>query len=166
VVRLGFVALVAGVAGLRLAELVRSRRHEAALRARGAVSHPGQLGWMVGVHVAWLAAMPAEVWLLARPFRWAVAGPALGVFLAGLLLRRWAIRTLGPRWTVKVMTLPEPLVNAGPYRWLRHPNYLGVALEIAALPLVHGAFLTALGGSVANGLVLWRRIRVEDRALA
>jgi methyltransferase len=93
-----------------------------------------------------------------------VAGIAFG---AGQALRLIAIRTLGERWTVKVITLPgEPAVAHGIFRYLRHPNYLGVIIEIAALPMLHGAYLTALTFSVLNLLLLRARIRAEERALS
>ena len=85
----------------------------------------------------------------------------------GMGVRYWTIRTLGPRWTTRVVVVPgEALVASGPYRLLRHPNYLGVVLELIALPLVHTAWVTAALASVANGLVLRRRIEVEAAALS
>ncbi|HXT21632.1 MAG TPA: isoprenylcysteine carboxylmethyltransferase family protein, partial [Thermoanaerobaculia bacterium] len=81
-------------------------------------------------------------------------------------LRYWVIATLGERWTTRVLVLPNaPLVAGGPYRWLRHPNYLAVAVEVFALPLVHTAWLTALVCGAANLAVLALRIRVENAAL-
>ena len=80
--------------------------------------------------------------------------------------RYWVIATLGERWTTRVVCLPdEPLVAAGPFRFLRHPNYAAVVAEMVALPMVHTAWLTAALFSVANGLVLRERIAVEDAAL-
>jgi methyltransferase len=77
------------------------------------------------------------------------------------------VATLGERWTTRVWVLPRaPLVTGGPYRWLRHPNYLGVAVEVVALPLVHTAWWTAAAFGAANLLLLRHRIRVEQRALA
>jgi methyltransferase len=118
------------------------------------------------MHIAWFLAMLAEVFGLRRPFDPRLALVASAAFLAGQALRYAAIRTLGERWTVRVMTLPgaKP-VSGGIYRVIRHPNYLGVALEIAAVPLLHSAYLTAFLFSIANGLILAWRIRTEEAAL-
>nr|AYM54398.1 hypothetical protein [Phaselicystis flava] len=163
-----WLALVIAVALQRLFELRLSRRNEAALRARGGVEHAkGQMPVMIAVHTGWLLAAPLEVLLLDRPFAQALGLAALLVFCAGQALRWSAIRALGGRWTVKVITLPgAPPVTGGVFCFLRHPNYLGVILEIAALPLVHGAWLTAIVFSALNGLLLRQRIRAEERALA
>jgi methyltransferase len=153
----------------RLWEMRVSRRHEAALRARGAIEHaPEQMPWMIAVHTGWLVGSLLEVWLLQRPFMLALAVPALLLFALGQSLRLSAMHTLGERWTVRVITPTsgEPAVARGIYRYVRHPNYLGVILEIAALPLIHGAYLAALLGSVCNALLLWARIRAEERALS
>jgi methyltransferase len=107
------------------------------------------------------------MWLLRPPFRPLLASLAIIVFLVGQLLRIMAIRTLGDRWTVRVLTLPgTPRITQGLYSWLGHPNYIGVTLEIASLPLSHGAVLTAVVFSVLNAAVLMLRISVESRALA
>nr|HRC86988.1 isoprenylcysteine carboxylmethyltransferase family protein [Thermoanaerobaculia bacterium] len=122
---------------------------------------------MVALHTAALVAAPVEVWGLGRPFLPGLATVALAVALAALLLRVWVIRTLGERWTTRVIVLPgAPVVAGGPYRFLRHPNYLAVILELAALPLVHTAWVTALAASLGNAFLLRERIRVEERALA
>lgn len=165
--RVAFTALVIAVALQRLFEVRVSRRHERVLRARGAVeSAAAQMPFMVALHAAWLSAMVAEVWLLRPPFRPWVAVSALIVFTAGQALRLVAMRALGPRWTVRVLTLPSSApVTGGVYRHLRHPNYLGVVLEMAALPLVHGAVWTAIVFSAANAVMLTARIRAEEAAL-
>ncbi len=162
-----FVGLVFAVVLQRLFELRVSLRNEAALRARGAIEHaPQQMPWMIFVHTAWLFAMLMEVFVFQRPFVWALALPSLALFAIGQTLRIAAMKTLGPRWTVKVLTLPgEPPVTRGVYRWLRHPNYLGVILEMLALPLFHSAWVTALTFSAANALLLIYRIKAEERAL-
>jgi methyltransferase len=167
VTRSAFTVLVVAVALQRLFEVGLSRRHERALRARGAVeSAAGQLPVMVVLHGAWLLAMLGEVWMRRPPFRPWLAAAALLVFAAGQALRWGAIAALGPRWTIRVLTLPSAApVTTGVYRYLRHPNYLGVVLEIASLPLVHGAVWTALIFSIANALMLRARIRSEESAL-
>lgn len=162
-----FSLLVLLVALQRGAELVRSRRNERALRELGAREHaPGQLRAMQLLHTGWLVCMLLELALLqpkARPWLAIVAGLA---FAVGQALRHSAMRALGVRWSVRILTLPgAPPVAAGIYRYLRHPNYLGVALEVAALPLIHAAWRTALVFSLLNALLLWARIRAEERAL-
>ena len=122
---------------------------------------------MAAVHAAWLAACPLEVWLRGRPFIAALGLPALLLLVAAFALRYWVIATLGERWTTRILCLPGvPPVDRGPYRWLRHPNYLAVAVEIAALPLVHTAWWSAAAFSLANAAVLRVRIRAEEEALA
>ena len=162
-----FLLLVGAVAAERLVELVLSRRHERALRARGAVeAGAAHYPTMVALHAALFAGAVAEVLLLERPFLPWLGWPMLGVVAATMALRYWVIATLGERWTTRVLVLPgAPLVAAGPYRFLRHPNYLAVTLEVVALPLVHTAWITAVVCGAANLLVLAVRIRVEDAAL-
>ena len=165
--RVLYTVLVVLVALQRLAELALSRRHERRLHSRGAVEvGAGHYPWMVALHAAFLASCLAEVWWLARPFVPALAAIALAVLVAATGLRVWTLRTLGGRWTTRVLVLPgAALVTGGPYRFLRHPNYLAVVLEVAALPLVHTAWATALAFSASNALLLRVRIRVEERAL-
>ncbi len=165
--RVLFTALCALVAAQRLLEVRTSRRHQAALVARGGREHARrQMPWMIAMHAGWLVAAPLEVWLAGRPFQPVVALVAGGLFVTGQLVRRAARRALGPRWTVRVITLPgEALVSDGPFAAVQHPNYLGVALEIAALPLLHGAWITAVVFSALNALMMAFRIPAEERAL-
>ncbi len=162
-----FVLLIAAVALERLVELVVSRRHERSLRARGAVeAGTRHYPLMVAVHAALLVAAPAEVLLLGRPFLPWLGWPMLALVAATMALRYWVVATLGERWTTRVLVLRDaPLVAGGPYCFLRHPNYLAVAVEVFALPLVHTAWLTALVCGAANLAVLATRIRVENAAL-
>jgi methyltransferase len=166
--RVAYTGLVALIAILRLAELAVSRRHISLLKARGAVEvGASHYPWMVALHASFLLACPLEVWLLERPWLPALGYPMLLVLAAATALRVSAIVALGERWTTRVVLVPgDELVARGPYRWLRHPNYLGVALEMLALPLVHTAWMTAVIASAANGLVLRRRIEVEEEALS
>lgn len=165
--RVAFTLLVGLVAVQRLAELAVSRRHLTALLARGAREvGAAHYPWMVALHTAFLVACVAEVWFLDRPWRVPFGLAWLLVFVAALALRWWTLRTLGERWTTRVLVLPgEPLVKGGPYRLLRHPNYVAVVLELAALPMVHGAWMTAVVFGVANLLLLRVRISVEEAAL-
>lgn len=148
------------LAAQRLYELAHSRRNERAMQARGGYeAYPGHFQLMRLLHVAWFVAL-----LFDRGTPHVALG--LTCLISGQLLRLWAIGTLGERWSVRIMVVPgAPLVARGPYRWLRHPNYVGVALELFGVPLLVGAWRTALVFTVLNGLLLAYRIRCEERAL-
>jgi methyltransferase len=155
------IAILAFVTFQRLAELRLARANTARLLAAGATEHsPGHYPLIVAVHAGWLASL----WWLApgRP----VHVPLLVLFVLLQLGRVWVIRTLGPRWTTRIIVLPQaPLVAGGPFRFVSHPNYLVVIGEIAVLPLVFGLWQVALLFSLANAAVLTIRIRAENRAL-
>jgi methyltransferase len=165
--RAAYTMLVALVAGERAIELTISSRNAARAFARGGVeAGRANYAWMVPLHALFLLSCPAEVWLLDRPWTPAIGVPSLVLVAASMALRYWVVRALAGRWTTRVVFVPgDPLVSTGPFRHLRHPNYLAVAVEIAALPLVHGAWLTAAFFSGANAVVLARRISVENRLL-
>jgi methyltransferase len=162
-----YLLLLLALAVQRLWEVRRSQRHATALLAAGGREYaPGQYQLMKGLHAGWFLAMAGEVVGQRRPFRPALAWPAAGLLALGQSLRYAAMLALGSRWTARVVTLPGvPPVSHGIYRYLRHPNYLGVVLEIAAVPLLHSAWWTALAFSLANLLLLRARIRVEEAAL-
>jgi len=164
--RVAYTGLIAIIAIQRLAELAISRRNIRHLRARGGFEvGRDHYPWMVAFHSAFLIACLAEVWFFARPWRPAVAAVSLVVLALAQTLRLWTLRTLGERWTTRVIILPgESLVTQGPFHWIRHPNYLVVIAEIAAIPMVHFAWLTAVVGSVANAMILKTRIKVEEAA--
>jgi methyltransferase len=151
-----------------LAEARVSARHDRALRAAGAVEPPGDVyAVMLFAYPAAFVAMLGEA-LLGRRFGWSpVATAGLGLFAAAKALKYWAIHTLGTRWTFRVLVPPDqPPIVRGPYRWLRHPNYVAVAGELAGAALwlrapVAGPLVTA-----AFVLLMLRRIGVEERALA
>jgi methyltransferase len=151
------------VAAQRLGELVYARRNESRLRARGAVeSGARHYPLFILLHGAWLLAV-----FLLIPADRAPSWPLLGLFLLLQAARVWVVATLGPYWTTRVLSLPgAPLVRRGPYRWVRHPNYLIVTAEIAVLPLAFGAWWIAIVFSLANALLLYHRIGVEEAALA
>ena len=165
--RLLFAGFVAALGLQRLFELRLSRRHEWMMRERGGREHaPETYRWIVTLHAAWFAAMLLEVFAGRRKFRPRLAVLALSLFAAGQALRLTAIRTLGWRWSTRVMTVPgEAPVQRGIYRYIRHPNYLGVELEIVATPLLHSAYLTSVVFGVVNALLLRARIRREEQAL-
>ncbi len=162
-----YLLLVAAVGLQRLVELRVSARHARQLLARGGVEAGRRhLPWMILFHAVFLVACPVEVMWGRRPLVPVLAASALAVLLATQVLRYWAIATLGERWSVRVIAVPgaRPIVR-GPYRWLRHPNYLAVILEVAALPLIHTAYMTAAVGTALNGVLLAVRIRAEERLL-
>ena len=169
VTRLLFLGFVAALGVQRLFELRLSKRNERRIRQRGGREHaPGTYRWIVTLHAAWFAAMLLEVFAGRRRFRPRVAAFALGLFAAGQALRLTAIRTLGWRWSTRIMTVPGPTgapVRHGIYRYMRHPNYLGVQLEILAAPLLHSAYLTSAVFGVANAVLLRDRISREEEAL-
>lgn len=163
-----FTGLIAATAMERLVEVRVSLRNARWAFARGGVEHGrGHYPAMVLLHTGFLLAAVGEVWLLSRPFLPALGLPALALALLCQGLRWWCIRSLGPRWNTRVIVVPglPPVRDRGPYRYLRHPNYLVVVVEGLALPLVHSAWLTALGFTVLNALLLAVRLRVEERAL-
>ncbi len=162
-----YVGLIVLVVLERVVELVITERNARRLRARGGFE-VGKTHFlpMAVMHTGLLVAAPVEVFRLERPFVPLWGGVMLGLVVGTMVLRYWAITSLGDRWTTRVFVVPEePPAVRGPYRWLRHPNYLAVIVEVAALPLVHGAWWTAIAFSVANALVLRTRIRVEEEAL-
>lgn len=166
--RLLYTVLVAAVAVGRLIELRIAERHRRSLLARGGFeAGAGHYPWMVALHTTFLVSCLLEVWFLDRPFVPALAAGMLAVLLGAVALRWWVIASLGERWTTRILILPgAPPVTGGPYRFLRHPNYLAVIAEIAVLPLVHTAWITALAFSVLNIWLLRVRIRAEEKALA
>lgn len=166
VTQAAFLGLMGFVAATRLFELVvsaprlRARRH-------AVVAEPGLFPLMVLLHTAVVVGPPAEVLLLDRPLVPPLFAASALVLCAALALRIWTLRTIGRAWNVRVVTPEEDaVVTTGPYAWIRHPNYLVVILELAALPLLHTAWASALALSALNALVLARRITTEERALA
>nr|AYM54209.1 isoprenylcysteine carboxyl methyltransferase (icmt) family [Sorangium cellulosum] len=162
-----YLALLGAVSLERLAELFISRRNARRAFARGGVEvGQGHFRAMALMHTAFLAACALEVLLLRRPFPGLLGFAALGLALLAQAMRYWVIATLGEQWNVRIIVVPgDAPVSGGPYRYLRHPNYAAVIVEIAALPLVHGAWLTALVFSALNAIVLSVRIRAEEAAL-
>jgi len=151
----------------RTVELWLSRRNaRRAFAAGGVEAGRGHYPAMVLFHASVVAACAAEPILAPRPWPLGASLAALAAALLAQGLRWWAIATLGARWSTRIVVLPgAPPVTDGPYRFLRHPNYLAVVLEIAAVPLIGGALFTALGATIGNALLLSVRIPVEERAL-
>ena len=163
-----FTALIVAVGLERLAELVVSTRHTRWARDHGGVEvGQGHYPAMVLLHTGLLVGALAEVWLLDRPLRPALAVSMLAVVAASQALRWWCIATLGRQWNTRVVVVPGlGRVTTGPYRWLAHPNYVAVVLEGLALPLVHSAWFTAVTFTILNAWLLSVRIRTENSALA
>jgi len=163
-----FDLLIAAVALERLAELVLSTRHARWAFDRGGLE-AGRSHYppMVVLHAGLLVACVVEVHAADRPFVPVLGWLALAAALGSQALRWWCIGTLGRQWNTRVIVVPGlSLIERGPYRWLRHPNYVAVVAEGIALPLVHAAWLTALVFTVLNAVLLLRfRIPVEERAL-
>jgi len=122
---------------------------------------------MVVLHTGLLVGMLVEAWVVQPDVSRALAGVMLVFAVASQGLRWWCIRTLGRRWNTRVIVVPGLApVTGGPYRWLRHPNYVAVVVEGVALPMVHASWITALVFTVLNAGLLAVRIKVEDEALA
>ena len=150
------------VAIQRLCELILAKRNTGRLLEAGGIEYgKGHYPWFIALHTAWLVSLfllvPAD----------SIFHPALlVVFIVLQAGRVWVVATLGRFWTTRVISLPgAPLIRKGPYRWIRHPNYLIVALEIAVLPLVFGAWELSAIFTIFNLPLLAWRIRIEERAL-
>lgn len=151
------------VAAQRLLELAWAAANTARLRRLGAVeADAAGYPLFVLLHAFWLASLALAVPAATRPY-WLL----LGLFALLQLGRVWIVLSLGRWWTTRILSLPgAPLVKTGPYRWLRHPNYLLVAAELAVLPLAFGAVWVAILFSALNLALVVRRIAIEERALS
>jgi methyltransferase len=173
--------MTAVIFGLMLAEMRHSRHHEAVLRSHGAVEPPGDVYWALawlypaaflamGVEGAWRAyAAGVTGWRwFGMPNDGSPSWPVAGVllFVASKGLKYWAIRTLGERWTFRVLIQPgRPLVTTGPYRYVDHPNYIAVVGELVGAAMMLGASVSGPIMIVAFGIALWARMRFETRIL-
>jgi methyltransferase len=162
-----YLVLVVLVALIRLVELRTARRNLLWAKENGGVeTGAGHYPWMVALHMAFLVGCVLEVLALDRPFVALLGWSMLALLVAAHGLRWWCITALGPQWNTRVVRVPgQAVVTGGPYRWLRHPNYVAVALEGIALPLVHSAWITALAFTVLNAALMRVRLRVENQAL-
>ena len=163
-----FVVLVALVGLERLAELVVAKRNAAWSFAHGGrETGRGHYPVMVVLHTGFLVAMLVEAFVRRPEVPAGLAWSMLALVIAAQGLRWWCIATLGRRWNTRVIIVPGlPPVRSGPYRLLSHPNYVAVVVEGFALPLVHACWITAAAFTVANGVLLAVRVRVENAALA
>ncbi len=155
--------VVAIVVVQRIVELIYAERNTRRLLQRGAVEvAAGQHPFFIALHAAWLVSILVLVGPATVPNWWLLAA-----FFLLQLARLWVLRTLGPFWTTRIITLAgAPLIRTGPYRYVKHPNYVIVALEIAVLPLAFGSWTIALVFSILNAVLLAIRIFSEDKALA
>jgi methyltransferase len=147
----------------RIWELRIARRNTSTLLAEGGVERGAEhYPYIVALHVIWFAAMILEIVILSRqinPFWYAL----LAIVLVAQWLRIWAIRSLGKYWTTRVIMLPNhPRVTTGPYRYLRHPNYVAVIIELFVFPIIFSSYLTAITASLINAWLLRKRIQAED----
>ena len=161
-----YYVLIAAVVVERLVELVVSKRHARWAFSQGGVEFGrSHYPFMVIVHIGLLVGCVVEA--AFRPFVPWLGWPMFAVVLLSQALRWWCVTSLGQRWNTLVIIVPGlPLVKRGPYRFLKHPNYVAVVAEGIALPLVHSAWITALAFTVLNAFVLAKRIKVENAALA
>jgi methyltransferase len=162
-----YLALLAAVGVLRLVELGISRKHQERMLTRGAVPvREPHFTWMVVAHTGVLVGAALEVVLLHRPFLPLFGATMFALFCASNLMRFWVVRALGDLWSVQVMDSTRiGVVTTGPFRFVRHPNYTGVILEMISLPLIHTAWITALLTCAGYSLALASRIRTEERVL-
>ena len=162
-----YVGLVAAVVVARGVELAVSERNRRWSMAQGGIeSGAGHYPVMVLLHTGLLVGAVVEVLTLDRPFLPWLGWPMLALLVASHGLRWWCISSLGRQWCTRIVVVPgRSAVTSGPYRFLRHPNYLAVVLEGIALPLVHTAWVTAAAFTVANAALLRVRIAAEEQAL-
>ena len=147
-------------------EAVVSARHDRALRAGGAVEPPGDVyrAMQLAYPAAFLALIAEGAWRAADLDTVAAAGAA--VFLVAKALKYWAIASLGTRWTFRVLVPPgSPRTSRGPYRWIAHPNYIAVALELTGVALAMHARASGPIAGVFFGLLMFRRVQIEEKAL-
>ncbi|OBI44453.1 isoprenylcysteine carboxyl methyltransferase family protein [Mycobacterium sp. E796] len=162
-----YYLFIVAIGAERLVELAVAQRN-----AKWSFAHGGKefgrdhYPAMVSMHALLLVSCIVEVWTMRRPFIGWLGWPMLAVVVLSTVVRWRCVAALGKRWNPRLIVLPgAPLVRDGLYRWVRHPNYTAVAAEVAALPMVHSAWLTAIVFSLANALVLSVRISAENAAL-
>ena len=162
-----YIALLSLVALLRLIEVRISRRNQRRLAAKGVdkVAEP-HFRWMVLFHIGLLVSAGVEVVFLHRPFLPFLALGMGMVFLLANCLRWWVIHVMAEHWNIQVMASADlGVIVEGPFRWVRHPNYAAVFVELIALPLIHSAWFTALVGAVIHCWILSRRLKIEESVL-
>jgi methyltransferase len=162
-----YLILLAMLVVERIFELNLARRNARRAFDRGAVEI-GQAHYrvMVAFHALFIVSCAIEAAFFPHTFPSIVAWIALSAEICAQALRYWAVSTLGDRWNTRIVVTPErEPVTTGPYRFMRHPNYLAVVIEIAAVPMIGGAIFTAIAFSIGNALILAVRIPAEERAM-
>ncbi|HWX37745.1 MAG TPA: isoprenylcysteine carboxylmethyltransferase family protein [Candidatus Sulfotelmatobacter sp.] len=162
-----YICLLVLVGIGRLAEVGISHRNQSKLIEQGVqkVREP-HFPWLVLFHGVVLVAAGAEVLFLHRPLIPALAIPMAALFILSNVLRYWVIYLLAGLWNIQIMDSGRiGIVTSGPYRWVRHPNYVGVVMEIFSLPMIHTAWITAIVGTLGYFEILRRRIEIEDSVL-
>lgn len=165
--KVAYISLLVLVGIERLIELRVSRRNQQRMAEQGVrkIVEP-HFPWLVAFHTVVLVSAGLEVLLLPRPLIPALAIPMAAVFVLSNLLRWWVIWLLADLWNVQVMESSRiRIVTSGPYRWIRHPNYVGVVMEVFSLPMIHTAWITAFVGTALYMEILRRRVRTEDSVL-
>ena len=159
-----FVPFISFIIVLRLVELAYASRNEKRLRALGAVEYgKGHYPFMILLHTSFFCSLIIEYILKDYPGYFA---SLIAIYFILLGFKVWVIASLGAYWNTKILRVPNaPLVASGPYKFLKHPNYVVVVFEIALIPLAFHLYVTAILFSILNAIMLYVRIREENRAL-
>lgn len=161
---MAFICFISFVILLRLAELYIAARNERRLRQEGAVEYgSAHYPVMVCLHAFFFVSLLAEYYL-SGPYSYHTA--IIALYLLLVLLKAWVISSLGRFWNTRILRIPgAPLIAKGPYRFVKHPNYIIVIAEIIVIPMAFGLYRTAIVFSLLNAAMLYVRIGVENRAL-
>lgn len=163
----GYLVFIGVLGAMRLIELIWARRNLGSMGPRAQLVPERRFQIMVVVHTAMFVLIPLEIIGLKPSIGGLVSVASAALVVGALALRFWTLKTLGRAWHVRIVKGSElPIVNEGPYRFIRHPNYLVVIMELLFIPLIHQLYVTALVLTAANAWVLWGRIREEEAHLA
>lgn len=162
-----YILLLVVVGIGRLAELVISRRNQRQLEKQGVRKiHEPLFRVLVLLHGSILVSAGLEVLFLRRPLIPALAISMAIIFILSNVLRWWVIWSMAGHWNVEIMDSARVgVVSSGPYRWIRHPNYVGVVLEVFSLPMMHTAWITAIFGTLGYMEIIRHRLKLENGAL-
>ena len=161
-----YLVFLAAIGLLRIVELRVSRRNWQHHQGKAAKLEEPLFRWMVLLHSSFFVLIPLELWLRQPSFGGPLSWVACSLVALTLLLRTWTLRTMGRSWNVEVVHGPDyPIITHGPYRYIRHPNYLVVILELVFIPLIYHLYASAALLTLANAMVLRVRIRNEEAVL-
>lgn len=150
----------------RSLELQLARRNERVVKSKGALEFDRDgYRYIVATHAAFFISLVLEKLLLQRELNkyWVIF---FVIFVIAQILRYWAISNLGVYWNTRVLVVPgSQRTTTGPYKYLKHPNYIAVIVEIAVIPLIFSCYLTSIIFSIVNLILIRRRIGIEERAL-